>query len=278
MMKYALITGFTIFSALSWSAIVEAQDILSLLKAKTVSEQVNVPPAIFPYKYVVDYVSNQKQGDDVSHFSARYQVDPNAEPGSRVTILKSSGDAENDNEDFNSTLQELENIETTKEDIASELWCNDDDRDDAKDKEKQLKLIQLIEDGRIKIESETDQNAVLEMSLKDVIDIFGDDLDLGEIEGGESSGAIKKIIKRMKLQMHLTKPDVRLSKMRIWLNKPMRIMIVARIKEMDMTMSCDLAPNGYYYRSRQNLMMEMSALGSKFNTDSSQTIIELIPN
>ena len=116
------------------------------------------------------------------------------------------------------------------------------------------------------------------MSLKDVIDIFGDDLDLGEIEGGESSGAIKKIIKRMKLQMHLTKPDVRLSKMRIWLNKPMRIMIVARIKEMDMTMSCDLAPNGYYYRSRQNLMMEMSALGSKFNTDSSQTIIELIPN
>lgn len=277
-MKYALITSLTVFSVLSWAPIVQAQDILSLLKAKTESEQVNVPPAIFPYKYVVDYVSNQKQGGDVSHFTARYQVDPNAEPGSRVTILKSSGDAENDNEDFNSTLQELENIETTKEDIASELWCNDDDNDDAKEKETQLKLIQLIEDGRIKIESETDQNAVLEMSLKDVIDIFGDDLDLGEIEGSESSGVVKRIIKRMKLQMNLTKPDVRLSKIRMWLNKPMRIMVVARIKEMDMTMSCDLAPNGHYYRSQQNVMMQMSALGNKFDTDSSQTIIKLIPN
>ena len=263
-------------TAMTVAPSVQAQDILTLLKTKNERPEPPAPPQHFPYDYIVEYNTSEKSKKDVLTFFARYKVRPNAPAGTRVTILETSDETEN--EDFISHIKELDNVDISAEEFANEIWCNSPDDDE--DEGDQEKLSELLSSDRVTVVSENDDQAVLEMKLSDaleVIDFDSSDIELEGDEDGEASGVIKKLFKRLIMKMTFSKPDAQIRAMQISMLKPMRVFVVAKIKEMNVNFQCGSAPNGFYYKAETGVQIKMSALGKRVEQTKHIKVVELMP-
>lgn len=270
------LVSFVFLTAMVVAPSVQAQDILTLLKTKNERPEPPAPPQLFPYDYIVEYSTSEKSKKEVSIFFARYKVSPSAPTGTRITILETSNDTEN--EDFISHIKELDNEDISAEEFANEIWCNSPDDDE--DEGDQEKLSELLSSDRVTVVSEDDDQAVLEMKLSDALEVIDFDSSDIEFEGDEddqASGLAKKFLKRLNMKMTLSKPDAQVRAMQISLLKPMRVFLVAKIKEMDVNLQCELAPNGHYYNAETSMQTRMSALGTKIEQSNHIKVVELIP-
>lgn len=225
------------------------------------------PPDVFPYRYVAEFLFDQTEGKKSESFQATYKVNPNAPAGQRVVIMTASSDTHHAS--FTDVLEALESEDYTAQKGANALWCNasNDEDEDEKDIQDLLGEITPV------VVSETDKQAVLEIPFEKIseqMDIsFGDDEDedggddVDDDEKEQINKTARKFLKRMKSEVTLDKPDGQFRHMRIWLPKPMRIMLIAKIKKMEFNMRCAPAPNGFLYQSEESLEMAMSALGKK---------------
>lgn len=227
----------------------QAEDILSILERQAKIERA-APPAVNPYNYTVDVQMSGKEGDDDEVFTAKLFIDPSLTPENRVTILSASSDDYPD--EFEEFLKETRNAETSAEDLAEEFWCESGDNDLFDDDGAALESLTVI--------SETQSEAVIKPDLalmaKIMMDGDGDE-DMSKSE----RKMMKKMMERMDGEFVLSKPDARLKSFNIWLTRPLTMAIVAKIKEMDVTQSCALAPNGFTYTDRITMHVKVKALG-----------------
>lgn len=279
-MIFRFFVSLLFLTALAVAPSVQAQDILTLLKTKDERTEPPAPPQHFPYDYIVEYNTSEKSKKEVSTFFARYKVSPGAPAGTRVTILETSNETEDEteNEDFITHIKELDNEDISAEEFADEVWCNSPDDDE--DESDQEKLSELLSSDRVTVVSENDDQAVLEMKLLDaleVVDFDSSDIEFEGDEDGKTSGIAKKFFKRLNMKMTLSKPDAQVRGMHISLSKPMRVFVVAKIKEMNVNLQCGLAPNGFYYKAETSMQAKMSALGKKIEQTNHIKVVELIP-
>lgn len=231
------------------------------------------PPAIFPYIYTANFVLEQAEGKEVTSFEAQYKVNPNAAAGERVEILSVSDDTYH--ADFQAHIDGLESEEQTAEKAAEDLWCDSSDEGD----DSKMDFADLFEKNPPDIISEDDQRAVLRLPLKDIADSlnFGITFDdsVSDDDKVTANKTAERFLKRMQAELVLDKPQGRMRQLRMWLPKPMRIMVIAKIKEMDFNFACELAPSGDLYRVVQSTDMRMSALGKKITMKQVNEIIDL---
>lgn len=72
---------------------------------------------------------------------------------------------------------------------------------------------------------------------------------------------MKKMMERLDGEFILSKPDARLKSLKIWLTRPMTMAVIAKIKEIEITQSCAMAPNGFTYSDRMTMRVKAKALG-----------------
>lgn len=232
----------------------EAADIRTLIEQKqnSVGNTVLVPTDI-PYTYVVTANIRSGEGDDIDGFTAQYQVNPKAAPGSRLTFI---GDAlETFPQDFQDAMARLE-MEQTEAEMAEEFWCTDNEEAD-----------DVLPDD-FTIIREDDREAVIALgndNLKSMLDMDGGD------------GMPKKILKRLSAVLTVSKPDLTMRHMKVWLTKPTTIKIIAKIKEMNIEQSCEIAPNGISYVISKKMRMKGKALGTRFSENAVITVSDLKP-
>jgi len=276
MTRFKLSAALMLIICAGWSAsFASAESIEEIIKRnKTVDTP--PPPSIFPYIYTANFVLEQAEGKEVTSFDARYKVNPNAAAGSRVEILSASD--ETYHADFQAHIDELESEDLTAEKAAKDLWCDssDDDGEDGKDK---LGLESLFDSNPPEIISEDDQRAVLRLPLKDIAANlkFGITFDdsVSDDEQETVNKTAERFLKRMQAELVLDKPQGRMRQLRMWLPKPMRVMLIAKIKQMDFDFSCEPSPSGDLYRAVQSTEMQMSALGKKVKMRQVNEIISL---
>jgi len=246
-MKY-LFTALALTAILAPSA--QAEDILSILERKSKAEH-PAPPALNPYNYTVDVIMSGREGKDIkAPFTAKLLVDPSASAEARVTIVSSS--AEEHPEEFKEFLSEIQSSETSAEDLAEEFWCESGDNELFDGDDVSVDAFTVI--------SETDTEAVIKPNLALMAEIMMDSEEDEDMSKSERK-MMKKMMERLDGEFVLSKPDARLKNFKIWLTRPLTMMVIAKLKEMEITQSCAMAPNGFTYTDSMTMRVKAKALG-----------------
>ncbi|WP_026941207.1 hypothetical protein [Hellea balneolensis] len=228
----------------------QAQSLKSLIEQRAAVTR-PAPPLLNPYNYTLDIVMSEKEGrDGAEPFSARLRIDPSAVPDSRVAIISTS--EEDYPDEFRSFLKETRDLEKSTEDISKEFWCEDDDG-------ALLTNSEQIEDN-FTILSETETQAVIKPNLALMAKIMMEG-DADEDMSKSERKMMKKMMERLDGEFIISKPDLTLRSMQIWLTRPLTMAVVAKIKEMEITQSCAIAPNGFAYTDTMTMRVKAKALG-----------------
>lgn len=228
----------------------QAEDILSILERQSKVGQ-PVPPVLNLYNYTIDVVMSGNEGKDVQEpFTAKLLIDPSAAPKERVTILSVSHEEHPD--DFKDFIKETTNPETSPEDLAEEFWCESGDNELFDDEDISVDDVTVI--------AETETEAIIKPNLSLMAEIMMDSDGDEEMSKSERK-MMKKMMERLDGEFILSKPEARLKSLKIWLTRPMKMAVVAKIKEMEITQSCAMAPNGFTYSDSMTMRVKVKALG-----------------
>ena len=287
----------------SFGVSAQAEDILSILERNAQSEPVPTPKTI-PYIYTVKFEMFGKDGKaeieqdeadetggdgdlsqdeadndnadkvEAKNFSAIIEVHPKLNGAERVKIISHTGNPDSD--ELKDMLAGFTGDDVTEADLAKEFWCGSDDDDD-----------QSQFTDNITVISETDEEAIVRPNLEKMVEILFSSQPDDTKQSGDNqpdSGDSKKqqkmvrrMLKRMDAQVTLNKPDGQMKQMKIWMTRPMRVALIAKIKDMRVEASCELAPNGFRYQAVKNFGINISALGNKVEQNVHQSITDLRP-
>lgn len=243
-----LLSAFVVLATSASSA--QAEDILSIIERQANVTR-PVPPAQNPYNYTLDVILSGKEGKNVTApFSAKLLINPSAAPEERVTIVSTS--EEDYPDEFEQLLKETSDVEKSTEDLAEEFWCEGEDDGLFDDEDMSAEAFTVL--------SETETEAVIKPNLKFMAEIMMDGEDEADISKSDRK-MMKKMMERLDGEFILSKPDARLKSLKIWLTRPMTMAVIAKIKEMEITQSCAMAPNGFTYSDRMTMRVKAKALG-----------------
>jgi len=246
-MKHVL-TALAFSTFLATSA--QAEDIMSILERRSQVER-PVPPSIIPYNYTVDVMMSGREGKDIKEpFMAKLLIDPSASAENRVTILSASSDEYN--EQFKEFLNELQDPDTSPEDMADEFWCDSGDSNLFEGEDISLDDFTVV--------SETESEAIIRPNLALMAEIMMNSEESDDMSKSERK-MMKRMMKRLDGEFVVSKPDVSLQRMKIWMTRPMTVAVIAQIKQMEVTQSCAVAPNGFTYTDAMTMRVEAKALG-----------------
>ena len=227
-----------------------AEDIMSILERKSKVEKPS-PPVLNPYNYTVDVVMSGKEGkDDKPPFMAKLLIDPSAAPEARVSIVSTS--SEDHPDEFKDFLEEIQNPETSAEDLTEEFWCEGGDDEMFDDENMSIDDFTVV--------SETETEAVIKPNLALMAEIMMDSEESDDMSKSERK-MMTKMMKRLDGEFVLSKPEARLKSFKIWLTRPMTMALIAKLKEMEVTQSCSMAPNGFTYTDTMTMRVKAKALG-----------------
>ena len=258
MLRY-LLPAVTLAALLTSAPNAYAKDIKTLIAERQASGETGpLSPNDIPYTYVVTADIKSGEGDDRDAYVAKYQVNPKAAPGARLTFIDAP--LETFPEDFQTQMNKMD-MEATEADIAKEFWCADSE-DEADDPDM----------------TPEDMTVIREDAREGVIAISNDILrNMMNMDDGDGGDMPKKVMKRLTAELTLSKPDLNLRNMKVWLTRPTTIKIVAKLKNMNIEQSCDLAPNGIPYVTVRKMRVSGKAFGKSFNEDAMITVSDLQP-
>jgi len=239
----------------------QSNDILSILARQTETPG-RAEPTTIDYSYTMNLDIKSFEGDKSSEVQAVLRVDPTQPGGSRAQVI-SANDPEN--ESFVEFLKEIEDPEKTMAEQADGFWCGVMDGDAE------------FNPDDFQVISETETEAIIKPKPGTLTKFLMQSDSEDEEMGKQERKMAKKLLKRIDGQMTLSKPQAELRNFQVKMTEPMSMMLVAKLKVMDVEQDCALAPNGFYHMSTMNMNVEGKALGKKFGQKMDIRITELTP-
>lgn len=253
----------SLLAVLGLSVPVQAADIFDILAQNAASGEAE-PPKFVPYRHTVNVVVSGSKGDDIhAPLIAKLRIDPSLPAGERVTILEQSEDARGEMEKaLREMIEEIEDEDRTPAAQAQSFWCNPGGS------------VPTADDFTV-IE-QTDTAARLKPTPERLVSLFMQTGDR-ELDRKERSMA-KKLSDRLDGELIYDKPSGKIRSGQFNITRPMTVLLVAKIRKMDMTQGCSLAPNGHPYISRFSMDVVVTAMGKKITNvmDISVGELELI--
>ena len=242
----------------------QAEDILSILARKS-ETPARLAPTTIPYSYTLTLDIKGREGKDLNEVKAVLRVDPNQAPGARVTLITTS---DPDSESLRDFVKEIEDPENTVDKQAENFWCGDSEA--ASDEEANI----LSDRANITVVYEDDTQAVLRPNMSKLAELL-----MQSDENADKNGRkmMKKLLKRIEGEITLSKPSAEMMGFSVRMTRPMTMMVVAKLKEMTVEQTCELAANGHYHTSTMKMHVEGKALGTRFGEDIDMRITDLTP-
>lgn len=237
-----LICAGSILSALP----AQAQSIYTILADRAASD-VSTPPAFVPYRHTVDVTVSGSKGDDIyDPLMAKLRIDPSAPAGERVTLLAKTEGARGEMEKaLREMIEEIEDEDRTPSAQAQSFWCNvGGDVPTPED-------FTLIE--------ERPELARLRPSAERMVSMFMQTGDR-DLDRKERSMA-RKLTDRLDGEVVFDKPSGLMRSASFNVTRPMTVLMIAKIRRMDMSQDCAVAPNGHPYVSEFSMDVGVTALG-----------------
>jgi hypothetical protein len=180
-----------------------------------------------------------------------------------VTILEQTENPRGEMEKaLREMIEEIEDEDRTPAAQAQSFWCNAGGP------------VPTADDFTVIEETET--MARLKPTPERMVSLFMQTGDR-ELDRKERSMA-KKLSDRLDGELVYDKPSGKIRSGKFNITRPMTVLMVAKIRKMDMAQGCSLAPNGHPYVSRFSMDVGVTALGQKITNvmDLSVGDLELI--
>lgn len=237
-----------------------AADIFDIL-AQRESEGTARPPTFVPYRHTVDVIVSGSKGDDIHDpLIAKLRIDPSLPAGERVTVLEQTEDARGEMEKaLREMIEEIEDEDRTPAAQAQSFWCN------AGGPVPTPVDFTVIE--------ETDNLARLQPTPERMVSLFMQTGDR-ELDSKERSMA-KKLSDRLEGEIVYDKPSGHIRSGAFNITRPMTVLLIAKIRQMEMVQGCSLAPNGHPYISSFSMDVGVTALGKKITNVMELTVGDL---
>jgi hypothetical protein len=248
---------FALTSALVPSA--QAEDILSILQRQS-ETSLSLPPETVPYSYTLTVDLTEIEGDDIRSGNAVLRIDPSQPAGSRADILSAEDPDSPALVDF---LKEFESPKTDMAEMAEDFWCQSSSDAD-------------FDPSQFTVVSETETEAVLKPNAGTLTEMLMQSDDEDDMDKQERK-MMKKLLDRIDGELILSKPDAQMKGFKVNMTRSMTLMIVAKIKSMEIEQDCAPAPNGHTYTSDFRFSIRGKALGTKFGQDMNMRISDLTP-
>ncbi|MGJ8560510.1 MAG: hypothetical protein ACSHX3_09765 [Litorimonas sp.] len=238
----------------------QADDIFDILAQKAATGEAE-PPTYVPYRHTVDIVVSGSKGDDIHDpLVAKLRIDPSLPAGERVTILEQTEDVRGEMEKaLREMIEEIEDEDRTPAAQAQSFWCNAGGP------------VPTPEDFTV-IE-ETDSLARLQPTPERMVSLFMQTGDR-ELDSKERSMA-KKLSDRLEGEIVYDKPSGHIRSGAFNITRPMTVLLIAKIRQMEMVQRCSLAPNGHPYISSFSMDVGVTALGKKITNVMELTVGDL---
>ena len=283
------------------SANAQAEDIRSILARQAETPSAPIPTTI-PYSYTFSIDATSIDGKKTEDVQAVLRIDPSQPAGSRAQILSAS-DPESDV--VTDLIEEFEDPEKTMEKQAEGFWCGrpdmtasaedaededaededagDEDAGDEDKKDEDTKNLNSEKEetadpqtvpADFEVLLETPSEAVIRPSQRKMAEILIESNKNADKNGRKM---MEKLAERMDGYTTLSKPDAQMKGFKVSMTRPLTMMIVAKLKTMDMEQNCALAPNGFYHLSEFKVHVDGKAVGKRFGQNMTLQISELTP-
>jgi hypothetical protein len=259
-MMFKAIPLLSLIAALGLALPAQADDIFDILAQKAATGEAE-PPAYVPYRHTVDVVVSGSKGDDIHDpLIAKLRIDPSLPAGERVTILEQTEDARGEMEKaLREMIEEIEDEDRTPAAQAQSFWCN------AGGPAPTPEDFAVIE--------QTDSLARLQPTPERMVSLFMQTGDR-ELDSKERSMA-KKLSDRLEGEIVYDKPSGKIRSGTFNITRPMTVLLIAKIRQMEMVQGCSLAPNGHPYVSSFSMDVGVTALGKKITNVMQLTVGDL---
>ena len=239
-----------------------AEDIMTIL-ARQAETPARLAPKTIDYIYTLTLDVKDRDGKDLSEAQAVLRVDPSQPAGSRAQIISAS-DAESEAlQDF---LKEIEDEDNTMTKQAEGFWCGDSEANSDVEPDFNPEDFTVI--------SEDASQAVLRPNLVKLAELLMQSDDNADKNGRKM---MKKLMKRIEGEVTQAKPSGEMKGFSVRMTRPMTMMVVAKLKTMNVDQTCELAPNGHYRIATMKMNVEGKAMGSRFGQDIDMRISDLTP-
>ena len=247
--------------ALSCPTSVQAEDIMSILQRQSESPPVELPK-VNPYNYTLAVTMSGQEGDDdiKPPFTAQLRINP-AETGEKRGVLISAS-SDDFSDDFKALLDEIRDPDVSVEDFSEEFWCEGLSGED------DLSL------DDFSVVSQTQTEATIRPDLQSMAKIMMDSDEDQEISNSERK-MMEKMMERLDGEFILSKPEGQLKQFKIWMTRPMRVKVIAKINSMEIQQSCAPAPNGLRYTETMSMNDGLKALGIDISQNMNLRISDL---
>lgn len=244
----AIVLTTVLAMGLGFAAPAQANGIFDILAQKAAAGDAAPPPYV-PYRHTVDVVVSGSKGDDIHDpLIAKLRIDPSLPAGERVTVLSQTEDAREEMQKaLREMIEEIEDEDRTPAAQAQSFWCNAGGP-------------VPTPDDFIVIE-ETDSLARLQPTPEHMVSLFMQTGDR-ELDRKERSMA-KKLLDRLEGEIVYDKPSGHIRSGAFNITRPMTVLLIAKIRQMEMAQGCSLAPNGHPYVSSFSMDVGVTALGQK---------------
>lgn len=237
-----------------------ANDIMDILAAKA-NAPARLAPTTIEYTYTLTLDLKEREGKALSEGQAVLRIDPTQPPGSRTDIISAS---DIENEALKNFIEEIEDKDNTMKKQASGFWCGPSNPEARSE----------FNPETLTIISQDETQAVLRPDATKLAALL-----MQSDENAEKNGKtmMKKLLKRIEGDITLSKPSGEMTGFTVRMTRPMTMMIVAKLNEMDVVQSCELAPNGHYRLSRLEMNVAGKAMGSRFGQEIDMRVSDLTP-
>lgn len=236
--------------------------------ARKAETPARLAPQTIPYTYTLTVDVKAREGKDLSEGQAVLRIDPTQAPGSRAQII-SITDA--DSEALQDFLKEIEDPENTMEKQAGEFWCGDSEAE-------QDASSDIVSDpSALTVVYENETEAVLRPDIQKLAALMMESDGSPDNAGKSERKIMKKLMERIEGELTFAKPSGEMKGFSVRMTRPMTMMLVAKLKEMDVEQTCALAPNGHYHTSTMKMNVQGKALGSRFGQNLDMQVSDLTP-
>ena len=209
------------------------------------------PPQSVNYRYVLDVEARHAEGEDADTTArASIAVDATAAPGSRTSVLSRDDATKDLTKIIDGVIEGIEDKDNTPARMSESFYCTLDAEGFSVAREDAVHAV-LVPDA-----------ASMEAVMR---------------KDGTPKRIARRLAERLDGEIVLSKPDLGITSTAFRLTEPMKVMMVAKIHDMELTQSCVPSPDGFNRSETMGMRTRVTAMGKDTRTAMTMRVRDVVP-
>ena len=208
------------------------------------------PPAAVNYRYVLDVTARYGEGDAPDQTAlATIAVDATRPPGERTAVLSRTDQSKDLRKIIDGVVEGIEDDDNTPARMSESFYCT-------------------LDATGFDVTAEDAVHAVIKPDYDSMVAVMRKD--------GTPKRIAKRLAERLDGEIVLAKPGLGITSTAFRMTRPMKVMVVAKIHDMEITQGCVPSPDGFMRSERFAMRSRVTAMGKDMRTGMEMHVRDLV--